>query len=95
MARRRGETTGRINERDYPRIVELPVPRGGFRDTSFAIATFHREHRIESKHGQGSYDEGQFYVRYCFADPVVADAFRDQFGGERLIAARRPGRPER
>ena len=92
MARRRGERTGRINERDYPHIVELPVPSGGFRDTSFAILAFHREHGIESKHGQGSYDEGQFYVRYCFADPVVADAFHERFGGERLIAARRPVR---
>jgi hypothetical protein len=24
-----------------------------------------------------------------FADPALADAFRDRFGGERLIAARR------
>jgi integrase len=27
---------------------------------------------------------GQFFVRYCFADPAHADAFRDRFGGERL-----------
>jgi hypothetical protein len=73
-------------------MVELPLPLSGFRDTSFAIEAFHREHGIEIKHGQGSYDEGQFYVRYCFADPVVADAFRERFGGERLIAARRPER---
>jgi hypothetical protein len=70
-----------MNERDFPRIVELPVPRGGFRDTSFAIDAFHQEREVEIKRGQGSYEEGQFYVRYCFADPVVADAFREQFGG--------------
>jgi hypothetical protein len=78
-----------MNERDYPHLVELPVPRGGFRDTSFAIDAFHQDRGIEIKRGQGSYEEGQFYVRYCFADPVVADAFRERFGGERLIAARR------
>jgi hypothetical protein len=92
MTRRRGQTTGRINERDYPHIVELPVPQGGFRDTSLAIEGFHNEHGIQSKLGRGSYDEGQFYVRYCFADPAVADAFRAQFGGARLIAAHRPVR---
>jgi hypothetical protein len=78
-----------MNERDYPHMVELPVPPDGFRDTSAAIIAFHRDRGIEIKHGQGSYDEGRFYVRYCFADPVVADAFRKRFGGERLIAARR------
>jgi hypothetical protein len=87
MARRRGETTGRTNERDFPHIVELPVPRGGF--TSFPIDAFHQDRGIEIKQGQGSYEEGQFYVRYCFADPLVADEFRARFGGERLIAARR------
>jgi hypothetical protein len=62
MTRRRGESTGRINERDYPHMVELPVPRDGFRDTSAAIVAFHGDRGIEIKHGQGSYDEGRFYV---------------------------------
>jgi hypothetical protein len=91
MIRRRNQTTGRINERDYPHMVELPVPHGGFGDTSWTIEGFHKEHGIESKRGRRSYDEGQSYVRYCFADPAVADAFRG-FGGERPIAARRPVR---
>jgi hypothetical protein len=72
--------------------VESPVPQGGFGDTSLAIENFHRDLGIEIKLGRGSYDEGQFYVRYCFADPAVADAFRARFGSERLIAARRPVR---
>jgi hypothetical protein len=59
MTRRRGQTTGRINERDYPHIVELPVPQGVFRDTSLAIEGFHNEHGFQSKLGRGSYDEGQ------------------------------------
>ena len=32
---------------------------------------------------------GQFYVRFCFAEPAHAHAFRDRFGGARLTAARR------
>ena len=49
MTRRKGETTGRMNEREYPNIVELPVPLGGFRDTSFAIDAFHRERGIRKQ----------------------------------------------
>jgi hypothetical protein len=30
MTRRKGEITARMNERDYPHIVELPLPEGGF-----------------------------------------------------------------
>jgi hypothetical protein len=85
MTRRKGEATGKVNERDYPNMVELPVPSGGFRETSVGIVAFHRERRIEIRHGRGRQDEGRFFVRYCFANPTVADAFRDQFGGQRLI----------
>ena len=41
---------------------------------------------IQIRRGQGRNDDGQFYVRYCFADPIHADAFCDQFGGEWLNA---------
>jgi hypothetical protein len=41
---------GRINEGDHPLMVELPLPRGGFRETSFAL-----EAGIETKLGRGSY----------------------------------------
>ena len=30
-------------ERNYPNIVELPLPFGGLRETSFAIDAFHRD----------------------------------------------------
>jgi hypothetical protein len=39
---------------------------------------------VQIRRGQGRNDGSQFYVRYCFADPAHADAFRDRFGGERL-----------
>ncbi len=29
MTRRKGEITGRMNERDYPHLVELPLPPRG------------------------------------------------------------------
>ena len=83
--RRKGETTGRMNERNYPHIVELPVPFGGFRETGFAIVAFHRSAELQRVWSRPQ-DEGQWYARYCFADPTVADAFRNQFGGERLTS---------
>ena len=32
MTRRKGEITARMNERDFPHIVELELPPGGFRE---------------------------------------------------------------
>jgi hypothetical protein len=92
MSRRKGESTGRINERDYPHIVELPLPPGGFRGQSAEIVAFHQERGIQQKLGRGRVQEGQWFVRYCFSDPAVAHAFRERFGGESLIAVRRPER---
>jgi hypothetical protein len=86
MTRRKVEITARMNERDYPHIVELALPPGGFRSRSDAMLAFHRERGIQIRRGQGRNDDGQFYVRYCFADPIHADAFCDQFGGEWLNA---------
>jgi hypothetical protein len=31
MSRRKGEVTGHMNERDFPHLVELELPPGGFR----------------------------------------------------------------
>jgi hypothetical protein len=36
LTRRKGEITARMNERDCPHIVELPLPSGGFRSKSDA-----------------------------------------------------------
>jgi hypothetical protein len=85
MTRRKAEITARMNERDYPHIVELALPPRGFRARSDAMLAFHRERGIQLRRGQGRNDNGQFYVRYCFGTPVHADEFYDRFGGERLI----------
>jgi hypothetical protein len=34
---------------------------------------------IKQRRGRGSYADGQFYVRFCFADSADADAFRYRF----------------
>jgi hypothetical protein len=96
MARRKGEIIASMNQRDYPHIVQLPLPLGGFRSQSDDMLAFHRERGIEPRRGRGWHDDDRYYVRYCFADPAHADAFRDRFGGERLSAASgRSGREKR
>jgi hypothetical protein len=72
-----------MNERDYPHIVELALPPGGFRARSDAMLAFHRERNIQIRHGQGRNDDGQFYVRCCFSNSADAEAFRDRVGGDR------------
>jgi hypothetical protein len=68
MTRRKYEITARMNEQDYPHIVELALPPGGFRARSDAMLAFHRERDIQIRRGQGRNDDGQFYVRYCFGE---------------------------
>ena len=84
MSRRKVEITGLMNERDFPHVVELALPPGGFRSRSSEFEAFHRELGIPIRRGRGRHEAEQFYVRFCFPHATAADAFRDHFGGERL-----------
>ena len=80
MTRRKGEITGHMNERDFPHLVELALPPGGFRSQTSEFEAFHREPRIRKRRGRGRHEGGQFYIRFCFPDAATADAFHDRFG---------------
>jgi hypothetical protein len=84
MSRRKSEITGYMNERDFPHLVELELPAGGFRDKSQELESFHRERGIAIRRGRGRHEAGQLYIRFCFPDTATADAFRNRFGGECL-----------
>jgi hypothetical protein len=43
MNRRKGEITGTMNERDFPHIVEVALPPGGFGNQTAEFDSFHRE----------------------------------------------------
>ena len=73
-----------MNERDFPHIVEIPLPPGGLGDGTVGIAAFHSEPKIAPRFGRGRRDDGAFRVRLCFADAADAEAFRDRFGGTRV-----------
>ena len=93
MSRRKSEITGHMNERDFPHIVELELPAGGFRDKSQELESFHRERGIAIRRGRGRHEAEQFHVRFCFPDAATADAFQERFGGTRLTySPSKPGR---
>ena len=66
--------------------------QAAFRSKSHDILAFNRERGIEPRRGRGWHDDEQYYVRFCFADPAHADAFRERFGGERLTTPPPRGR---
>ncbi len=75
----------RNNERQFPRIVELPVPNGGFGALMAAFAAFHQERSVVEHRGRGSQRDGKYYIRWCFETSELAEAFMAVFGGRRLI----------
>src|SRR5262249_5484897 len=87
MTRRKREIVGLANEQDFPHLVELALPPGGFRSVLLEIDAFHRDRRIPVRRGRSRHEAEQFYVRFCFPDTATADAFRNRFGGECLTHA--------
>jgi len=90
MTRRKREITGLANEQDFPHLVELALPPGGFRSVFLEIDTFHRERRIPVRRGRSRHESEQSYIRFCFPDAATAEAFRNRFGGECLTHAPKP-----
>ena len=93
MSRRKGEITGLLNERDFRHLVELALPSSGFRSQTSEFETFHRERRISVRRGRNRHNAERVFIRFCFPDAATADAFRSQFGGERMTYAPERARP--
>jgi hypothetical protein len=95
MTRRKREIVGLTNERDFPHVVELALPPGGFRNVFLEIDAFHRARRIPVRRGRSRHEAEQFHVRFCFPNAATADAFREQLHALDLFAVqsqqRRPG----
>src|SRR5215831_5537975 len=81
MTRRNREIAGLANEQDFPHLVELTFPPGGFRSVFLEIDAFHRDRRIPVRRGRNRHELEQFHIRFCFPDTTTADAFRNRFGG--------------
>ena len=87
MTRRKSEFVRLTNERDFPHLVELALPLGPFRSVFPEIDAFHRERRIPVRRGRSRHEVKQVYIRFCFPDAAIAEAFRNRFGGECLTHA--------
>jgi hypothetical protein len=72
MSRRKREITGLSNERDFPHLVELALPPGGFRSVFLDFDAFHRERRIPVRRGRSRHEAEQSYLRFCFPDAATA-----------------------
>jgi len=66
MTCRKSEITSRMNERDFPHLVERAFPPGGFCNRSLEFDAFHYKRDLAIRRGRGRHEEEQFYVRfYC------------------------------
>jgi hypothetical protein len=71
MTRRKREIIGLTNERDFPHLVELTFPPGGFRSVSLEIDVFHRERRIPFRRGRNRHEGEQFHIDSVFQTPPL------------------------
>ena len=79
MARSKGRQSAKSVEQDFPHFVEIGVPANGLGNTLIAMYDFHAKRGIEAKRGHGRRDDDASYIRWCFADPALADAFAKEF----------------
>jgi hypothetical protein len=71
-----------VNERNFPFIVQIAVPEGGFGSKLDAINAWHRYSKNNQRRGRPqSLGEKRFW-RGCFKDFETADKFKQRFGGE-------------
>lgn len=70
------------NEREFPFVVQVVVPDGGFDWTLNAINAWHHYSRHPQRRGRRYYEGEREFWRWCFEGLEVAKAFRHQFGGE-------------
>jgi len=73
----RERRAARMNERKYPHLGELPLPPGGFGSASDAMLAFHRDRGIQPRRGR---EDEDFFVTFCFADPIQPTRFKSGSG---------------
>jgi hypothetical protein len=70
----------------YPHVVEVIVPPSGFGRRIDDMHALHRQRGIRDQ--QLLRDDEHDYIRWCFADREIADAFVAEFSGALLPAQR-------
>ena len=80
----KGKVTVRLNEGDFPFIVQIAVPYGGFVCVLDAINAWHRYSRNPQYREQPRHIGELEFRSWRFEDLEIATAFRHRFGGEIL-----------
>jgi len=81
MSRYKGRQSAKLVEQNFPHHVDIVVPPGGLGAKLDAMYDFHTRHGIKSKRGDGRHDANGAVIRWCFADPALAEAFTKGFAG--------------
>ncbi len=81
---RKKKVNAHVNERDFPFVVQIAVPDGGFECTLDAINAWHYFSRNPQYRGQHRYIGDQEFRSWHFEGLEIAKAFRHRFGGEIL-----------
>jgi len=92
------KVTVRVSERDFPFVVQIAVPDGGFECTLGAINAWNHHNGNPQRRGRHYHAGEQEFWRWCFEGLEIAKAVRNRFGGEILPVAVRLGtnqRPDR
>ena len=82
MTRRyKGRPSNKTIARDFPFIVEIVVPPGGFGKRLNAMDTFHNQRGIQVAHVRHRHEDDSDFALWCFARRAIAEEFAAEFGG--------------
>jgi hypothetical protein len=79
MSRYKGRQSAKDVERDFPHFVDIVVPPRGLGTTLDAMYEFHVLYNIAPKRGHGRNHDSGSVIRWCFADPKIAQSFATMF----------------
>jgi hypothetical protein len=77
----KGRPSAKTIAREFPFVVEVMVPEGGFGRRLDDMHAFHRQRGITDHHIPRRRDKQHDYIRWCFADCATAEVFAAQFSG--------------
>jgi hypothetical protein len=87
MGRYKGQTGAKVTAREFPFVVEIMIPEGGLGRRLDDMHQFHRHRGITDHHIPRRRDNEHDYIRWCFKDLAVAEAFTAQFSGTLIFGA--------
>jgi hypothetical protein len=78
----KGRASAKTIEKDFPYIVEMQVPLGGFGRRLDVMYEWFSQHGIKPINSTGRRDENnRDHIRWCVADGEIAKKFASEFPG--------------